>query len=244
MKKFIFCLLSFCCLVPSSAFAVIEFKNVQEDVKFRQFCHRVGVQSSEAMGTDQIIFKGSIDSTATVSSIEGSDTSPMTFLWPAKLTLDFIDGGSAGTLSCSVVTLSGTDQFGLSVVETTGAVTEAGVTTTTVFSTVASVSAAGCENGDTGDFLLVLPSNEVGLGVKIGAKSDVESVCAFDANTTETECVRYNNGAADDIESNVSVTSHSMNLGAMEIGPAAGGITLAEDDLVCWTVRSSKRSRW
>lgn len=239
-KKFL--ILAVLVLVPALAIAKIGTRNLDGEVKARNFCVQMTTADNQAKGRANNISVLSINGISTPTSTAASTGAPATFMWPNRLSVTFQDASNDGTLTCSTVTILGTDQAGDEIREVITNLTESGTFTANVFATVSSVSATGCSGGSTGDNLYVRSSFKLGLGVKLGSKTDVEAVCIpSEGGLGDTACATYNDGTANDIESAVDLATSSLDLTALEIGLAGGSNEVVDLEHVCVRVRSSNR---
>lgn len=222
--------------------AKIGWRNLEEDVKLQRVCITVLLPT---IGTDVTVGIGGVIGTKTASGAASIDmdsggTELSSLPYPAKLKLIMHDASANGTVVCTSVVVTGTDQFGLPVKETSSA-NEAGVTTTTVWGTVTDVAATGCSGGATGDLLQVVLDDEIGLGVKIARATDIESVCMDDADA-EIQCIAQDDGTAYDIASLVDLTDYSFDLlSATAVFGTGSKEDIDDGDGLCFQIRSSRR---
>jgi len=100
----------------------------------------------------------------------------------------------ASTTLTGIFVVVGTDQFGATVTETTGTVTQAtAVAGTQVFATITSVTATltNAAASDTADVGVAIAADVASFGIPdaLGAVTDVKSVNWIDAGTTKTQNV-------------------------------------------------------
>ena len=240
MKKILF--LSALFLVPSIASAKVGFRNLEEDVKHRQICMPTAPAGTGTHGSAGVIWQGTINAVAAPASSADSATAPSTFPWPSRVGLILVDASANGTLTCTSVVLVGTDQFGKRVRETVSSITETVSYSTNVFSTISSVTGAGCAGGaEAGDLLVVRQGVHLGLTVKLGAKTDVRAACLTDASASNAVlCARYNNGGTDDLESVINMTNFTIDTSVAIWGAEGSEVAAAVSDVICLRIRPSR----
>lgn len=227
---------------PQPVYAKVGIRNLSDTARMRSFCVPMAPVPTSAVTTNGL--NGVVGST-TINSVAAPSitTTAVNPPWPARLTVTLVDASANDTLTCASVTIVGTNQFGVAKTETLSTLTETAQTTTNVFATVTSITGATCAGAqDAGDLLHVMVSAYYGLMVPVKAYTDVESVCIVDdSGSDNTLCAVSNDGSAADVQSAVtaSKTNPYINLGLTMFGDPSSKTARADDDSVCFRVRSS-----
>lgn len=245
MNKFMKLILAVLLLVPSLASAEIGWRNLEEDVKHQEFClagyPEIGTAttSESVTGLNGVIFDTSLNGVSTPTSTAGASGSVASLLWPARLKVQILDAYPVATVSCTTITITGTDQHGKNISEEVSG-SETVQTTTKVFSNVTKISGTGCANGGANDELTVWPSQHLWVGADIRSYTDVEAACIADASdSSNVKCAKSNDGTDDDLQTNVDLEKDTVNVGAT-IFVGSSTTAAADGDDICIRTRSGK----
>lgn len=195
-----------------------------------------------------------VDGVIHVQTINGCDNSPvdeecfkasvnMTFPIPSAIAFRIIEASDGGTLSCTKVKISGTNQFGQSDSETVETVGESDSYTTSAFAHVKTIQALGCVNGaEAGDILRAAVSPKVGFEVPLRKADDIEALCIQDVSDgSKLKCAPIDDGTAADIESATDIYNSHSDLSVAMFGDPNVKVALGAGDRVCYSVRHSWR---
>lgn len=102
--------------------------------------------------------------------------------YPANIRLAFFDSGGDGVLTCSNAAVRGTDWRGAPATENIPSLVEGttasmGVTSTTTFQKITSVSITGCNGFGASDQIQMYVGPKIGLPSRINKNSDIISIC-------------------------------------------------------------------
>lgn len=175
--------------------------------------------ASVTVGTDGVIFATTVagDPAPTATSTVG------VLPYPARLDVRLVDGGSATVpaLTCTSVTIVGTNAAGVLVTDVVSTITESESLTAEAFESVSSVAAAGCKaygSVDSSDVLRIGPSDHVALDKPIGSTSDLISVCTRDIDASAQNWTCSNTGCT------VRACSRTIDLGT------CSGLTISDNN--------------
>lgn len=197
--------------IPATALALTGPKNLSREARVKNFCFtypdinnaRVDGGGDITPGADGLLFRATLELDAGVGTISerasacNADGGACIFQPSVPTRIGYLavedSLGSNGTLACTGITISGTDDTGHARTECVSgcahpglsAVSETAAYTQAAFSKVEAVQMTGCTAFiGQGDDVRLFQSRYIGLQSRLNAATDVESVCLSDRSAS------------------------------------------------------------